>query len=58
MLLNTLECEPLILEVILNHVFALYSPGYSPAYIANYFRGERALGGYCGISPGAEPLGM
>jgi Transposase and inactivated derivatives len=39
-----LECEPLALEVLPDHVhvFALCPPRHSPAYIVNYLKGKSA----------------
>jgi putative transposase len=43
-ILRELECEPLALEVMPDHVhvFALCPPRHSPAYIVNYLKGKSA----------------
>lgn len=43
-IVKELECEPLALEVMPDHVhvFALCPPRLSPAYIANYLKGKSA----------------
>jgi putative transposase len=41
-ILGELECEPLALEVMSDHVFALCPPRHSPAYIVNYLKGKSA----------------
>jgi len=43
-ILRELECEPLALEVLPDHVhvFALCPPRHSPAYIVNYLKGKSA----------------
>jgi putative transposase len=43
-ILRELECEPLALEVMPDHVhvFALCPPRLSPAYIVNYLKGKSA----------------
>ena len=43
-ILKELECEPLALEVMPDHVhvFALCPPRHSPAYIVNYLKGKSA----------------
>jgi len=43
-ILRELECEPLAVEVMPDHVhvFALCSPRHSPAYIVNYLKGKSA----------------
>jgi putative transposase len=43
-ILKELECEPLAMEVMPDHVhvFVLCPPRHSPAYIANYLKGKSA----------------
>jgi len=43
-ILRELECEPLALEVVPDHVhvFALCPPRHSPAYVVNYLKGKSA----------------
>jgi len=43
-ILEELECKPLALEVLPDHVhvFALCPPRHSPAYIVNYLKGKSA----------------
>jgi putative transposase len=41
-ILRELGCEPLALDVMPDHVFALCPPRHSPAYIANYLKGKSA----------------
>jgi putative transposase len=43
-ILKELECEPLVLEVLPDHVhvFTLCPPRHSPAYIVNYLKGKSA----------------
>ncbi|MEG9193774.1 MAG: IS200/IS605 family transposase [Candidatus Methanoglobus sp.] len=43
-ILRELECEPLALEVMPDHVhvFALCPPRHSPAYVVNYLKGKSA----------------
>jgi putative transposase len=43
-ILKELECEPLALEVLPDHVhvFVLCPPRHSPAYIVNYLKGKSA----------------
>jgi putative transposase len=43
-ILRELECEPLAIEVMPDHVhvFALCPPRHSPAYIVNYLKGKSA----------------
>jgi len=43
-ILEELECKPLALEVMPDHVhvFALCPPRHSPAYIVNYLKGKSA----------------
>jgi putative transposase len=43
-ILRELECEPLAIEVMPDHVhvFALCPPRHSPAYVVNYLKGKGA----------------
>jgi putative transposase len=43
-ILKELECEPLALEILPDHVhvFTLCPPRHSPAYIVNYLKGKSA----------------
>jgi putative transposase len=43
-ILRELECEPLALEVMPDHVhvFALCPPRHPPAYVVNYLKGKGA----------------
>jgi len=41
-ILRELGCEPLALDVMPDHVFALCPPRHSPAYIVNYLKGKSA----------------
>jgi putative transposase len=43
-ILRELECEPLAIEVVPDHVhvFTLCPPRHSPAYIVNYLKGKSA----------------
>jgi putative transposase len=41
-ILRELECEPLALEVMPDHVHALCPPRHSPAYVVNYPKGKSA----------------
>jgi putative transposase len=43
-ILKELECKPLAIEVMLDHVhvFVLCPPRHSPAYIVNYLKGKSA----------------
>jgi putative transposase len=41
-ILRELECEPLAIEVMPDHVHALCPPRHSPAYVVNYLKGKSA----------------
>ncbi|MEG9194917.1 MAG: IS200/IS605 family transposase [Candidatus Methanoglobus sp.] len=41
-ILRELECEPLALEVMPDHVHALCPPRHPPAYVVNYLKGKGA----------------
>ena len=41
-ILRELECEPLAIEVMPDHVHALCPPRHSPAYVVNHLKGKGA----------------
>lgn len=41
-ILMELDCEPLAVEVMPDHVFSIYPPRLSPDYVVNYLKGKSA----------------